>query len=223
MTQKQQKHMSKKELNEDPFFEEVAHIIDFLRKHQNLLIAILAVVLVAVVGIFGGKALSRQQNEKASGNFGIAMDYYNKGQLVEADDQFMLVAEQYKKNDWGKRAYYYLGLTAQGLDKSDEEILDYLETFVKTDLNDPALKASAYQLIGTYYYRNGDMVSAGENYFKATKKALGQSTKITLGIRAGEAFADAGAVDRVDAVIKYLGTLDLSSADKLRVEALAVR
>lgn len=216
-----QKHMTKKELNEDPFFEEVAHIIDFFRKHQTLLITLAVVVLVALAAIFGGSAIVKQQNTKASGYFGIAMDYYNKQQLTEAEDQFMLVAEQYKNSDWGKRAYYYLGLVSRAMSKPEEESVDYLETFVKSDLEAPALKASAYQLIGTYYYRNGDLLSAGDNYLKAAKKALGNSEKLDLGLRAGEAYIEADDSKKIDAVVTYLNTLDLNEAEKTRVEVLA--
>jgi len=215
--------MTKKELKEDPFFEEVAHIIDFFRKHQKLLYAIIIVLALAAIGIFGGNAYFKTQNEKASGNFGIAMDYYNKDQLVDAEDQFLLLAEQYKRTDWGMRSFYYLGLVNRGLMKSEEETLEYLELFVNTKLNDPALKASAYQLIGTYYFSNGDMLSAGENYLIAAKKALGTSEKLSLGIRAGETFIEAGDSDKLNSVIKYLGTLDLNKIDKNRVDVLAKR
>jgi len=217
-----QKHMTKKELKEDPFFEEVAHIVDFFRKHQNLLITISIIVLVLVAGFFGSKAIIKQQNEKAGGYFGIAIDYYSKDQLVEAEDQFMLVAEQYKRTDWGKRSYYYLGLIAEGLGRPEEEALEYFETYVNSNLEDPALKASAYQLIGTYYYRNGDLLTAGANYQKAAKKTLAKSEKVNLGIRAGEAFIEAGADKKLDEVVNYLGTLDLNDIDKARVKVLTV-
>ncbi|MCF7832077.1 MAG: hypothetical protein K9N05_00695 [Candidatus Marinimicrobia bacterium] len=218
-----QKHMSKKELNEDPFFEEVAHIVGFFRKHQRLLWTILIVLALILSGFFGGKAYLKKQNDNASGNFGIAMDYYGKNQLIEAEDQFLLVAEQYKRSDWGIRSYYYLGLISRELMRSEEETLDYLETFVNSDLKDPALKASAYQLIGTYYYRNGDMISAGNNYFQAAKKTLATSEKLNLGIRSGEAFIEAGDAKKLDSVIKYLKTLELNKTEKTRIEALAIR
>ena len=200
-----QKHLSKKELNEDPFFEEVAHIIEFFRKHQTLFISIIVVLVVAIGGIFGTKGIMKQQTNKASGNFGIAMDYYNKSQFVEAEDQFLLVAEQFKGNVWGKRSNYYLGLVSQNLGKPEEETLEYLEAFVKSDVDDAALKASAYQLIGTYFYRNGDLSSAGENYLLSAKSSLGLSSKVNLGLRAGNAFIETGDKKGVDQVIKYLG------------------
>lgn len=215
--------MTKKELNEDPFFEEVAHIVDFFRKHQILLITIVVVLALAFAGFFGGKVLVKQQNENASGYFGIAMDYYSKNQLLEAEDQFMLVAEQYKRNDWGKRSYYYLGLVSRGLMKSEEESLEYFETFVNSELNDPALNASAYQLIGTYYYRNGDLLTAGENYLNAAKNTLVKTEKINLSIRAGEAFIDAGNSKKLDSVVKYLSSLELNKVERTRVDVLAMR
>ena len=216
-----QTHMTKKELNEDPFFEEVAHIVDFFRKHQNLLIAIVVVLALAIGGIFGGKAYSKAQNEKASGNFGIAMDYYNKDMLVDAEDQFMLVADQYKRTDWGMRSYYYLALVNRKLMNDEDKTREYLEVFVESKLKDSGLKASAYQLIGSYYFSNGDMLSAGENYLNAAKKALSTSEKLNLGIRAGEAFVEAGNKEKLNVVIKYLSTLELNKVEKNRVAVLA--
>ncbi len=218
-----QKHMTKKELKEDPFFEEVAHIVDFFRKHQNSLITVGIIILLLVAGFFGSKAIMSQQNEKAGGYFGIAMDYYTKNQLIEAEDQFMLVAEQYKRTDWGKRSYYYLGLIAQALGQPEEESLEYFKTYVNTNLEDAAMKASAYQLIGTYYYRNGDLLTAGENYLKAARKTLAKSEKVNLGIRAGEAFIEADTGKKLDEVINYLGSLELNDIEKARVKALSVR
>ena len=215
--------MTKKELKEDPFFEEVAHIVDFFRKHQNLLLTVVIVLVLAIGGIFGTKAYFKNQNDKASGYFGIAMDYYNKGLLVDAEDQFLVLAEQYKKTDWGMRSYYYLGLVNRGLKKSEEETLNYFELFVNSKLKDPALKSTAYQLIGTYYYRNGDNLSAGDNYLKAARKALATADKLNLGIRAGESFIEAQDKNKLDLVIKYLGTLELNKTDKNRVEVLASR
>lgn len=218
-----QKHMTKKELNEDPFFEEVAHIVDFFRKHQKLLLAIVVILALAIGGIFGSKAYFKTQNEKASGYFGIAMDYYNKDLLVDAEDQFLLLAEQYKRTDWGMRSYYYLGLVNRGLIKSEEETLEYFELFVNSDLKDPLLKTSAYQLIGTYYYSNGDMLFAGDNYLNAAMEALSTSEKLNFGIRSGEAYIEAGDSKKLDSVIKYLGTLELNKTEKNRVKVLTMR
>ncbi|RKY55334.1 MAG: hypothetical protein DRP93_03540 [Candidatus Neomarinimicrobiota bacterium] len=218
-----QTHMTKKELKEDPFFEEVAHIVDFFRKHQNLLISIVVVLALAIGGVFGGKAYFKTQNEKASGIFGIAMDYYNKDMLVDAEDQFMSVVDQYKKTDWGMRSYYYLALINRKLMKNEDETCEYLEVFVDSKLKDAALKASAYQLIGSYYYSNGDMLSAGDNYLNAAKKALSTSEKLNLGIRSGEAYVEAGNKDKLEVVIKYLGTLELNKTEKNRVAVLASR
>jgi TolA-binding protein len=218
-----QKHMTKKELKEDPFFEEVAHIVEFFRKHQILLVTIIAVIVVALAVVFGGNAIIKNQNDKASGYFGIAMDYYGKAQMNEAEDQFLLVVEQYPRTDWGKRSFYYLGLVSRELNQPEEEALEYFEKFVSSDIDDSALKASAYQLIGTYFYRNGDVISAGDNYLNAAKKAIGKKEKLALGLRAGDAFVEAGDSKGLDKVVKYLASLELSEIDKARVEALAKR
>ncbi len=218
-----QNHMTKKELNEDPFFEEVAHIVDFFKKHQTLLIAIVSVLIVALIVVFGGSAIMRNQNEKAAGQYGIAMDYYNKAQYVEAEDNFMILAEQYKRNDWGKRAYYYLALVSKNLGNDAIETLEYLEKFVSTDLDDTAMKAAAFKLIAAHYYGEGDLIMAADNYLKASKKALSLKEKLDLGIKAGNLYIESDNASKKDAVVNYLLGLDLSKSDEVRVKALTFR
>lgn len=215
-----QNHMSKKELNEDPFFEEVAHIVVFFRKHMVLLIGIITVLILAMAFIFGGSAMAKSQNEKAAGQYGIAMDYYNKDQLIEAEDNFMLLAEQYKRSDWGKRAYYYLALVSQKKGAEETVTLDYLEKFISSNLEDKALNSAAHQLIANYYFRNGEMGNAADNYLLASKSSLAVKDKLRLGLKAGNLYVENKDSKKLDLVIAYLSTLDLSRDDEARVKAL---
>ncbi|MBN2781071.1 MAG: hypothetical protein JXR21_03820 [Candidatus Marinimicrobia bacterium] len=218
-----QKHLSKKELHEDPFFEEVAHVIGFFQKNRKTLL-IAGIVLAAVlIGFFGIKGYRNQQNVSAAGYFGIAMDEFGKRNLPAAEDQFLLLAGQYGNTDWGKRANYYLGLLSQELQRPEEETLDYFKEFISSDLKDNALKSSACQLIGTTHYRSGDALTAGDYYLKAAKFALSKSDKLALGIRAGEAYLEGGDAKKRDAAVNYLASLDLDEIERNRVSVLAKR
>ncbi len=216
-----EKHMTKKQLKEDPFFEEVAHIIGFFQKKQKTIMIAGIILVIAVGGFFGNKAITQQKNTQAVGYFGIAMDYYNKNNLALAEDQFNLLTEQYETTDWGKRGYYYLGLISHKLEKPEDESVVYFETFVNSNINDDALKTSAYQLIGTYYYRNGDALTAGGNYLEAAKHALTKTDKLAYGIRAAEAYIEVDESAKRDAVLDYLTKLDLDENELNRINVLA--
>lgn len=216
-----EKHMTKKQLKEDPFFEEIAHIIGFFQKKQKTILIIGIILIIAIGGFFGNKVITQQKNTQAVGYFGIAMDYYNKNNMAAAEDQFNLLAEQYGTTDWGKRGYYYLGLISRKLGQPEDESVIYFETFVSSNIKDDALKTSAYQLIGTYYYRNGDALAAGENYLEAAKHALVKTDKLAYGIRAAESYIEIGESAKLDAVLNYLTGLDLDENELNRINVLA--
>lgn len=213
--------MSKKELKEDPFFEEVAHVVTFFQKHHKRLLGIGLIVAIGLSAFFITKNVMKTKNTEAVGYFGIAMDRYNKNQFRQAEEQFLFVAEEYPNTDWGKRSYYYLGMVSRALDRPDTETLRYLENFLDGNLDDAALRASANQLVATYYYRNGDAVTAGNHYLGAAKNAFSKATKTEYGIRSLEAFVEAEDVKGRDKVLKYLNTLDLNETEQNRVDALA--
>ncbi|MFA6618246.1 MAG: hypothetical protein WCT23_04165 [Candidatus Neomarinimicrobiota bacterium] len=215
-----QKHLTKKELNEDPFFEEVAHILDFFRKHNTAVITVIAIIILATIAIIAGSAQARNQNEKAAGLYGIAMDNYNKGQLIEAEDNFMLLAEQYKRTDWGKRAYYYLALVSQKQDLDELQALEYLEKYVSSRLKDNAMNSAAYQMIANHYYRDGELSNAADNYLLAAKQSLSKKDKLRLGLQAANLYIENDDRTSLDIVINYLSKLDLSREDEVRVKAL---
>ncbi|MFO7840957.1 MAG: hypothetical protein R6V48_02175 [Fidelibacterota bacterium] len=216
-----QKHLTKKELKEDPFFEEVAHVITFLQKHHKKLLSIGLIVAIGLSAFFVTKNVMNKKNTEAVGYFGIAMDQYNKNQLREAEEQFLFLAEQYPNTDWGKRSYYYLGLITRSLDRPEQETLHYLESFVSSNLKDNALRKSANQLIATYYYRSGDPVAAGNHYLQAAKNAFSKEEKLTYGIKALETFIESGDEMKEESVLNYLNTLDLDREDKNRIDALS--
>ena len=216
-----QKHLSKKELKEDPFFEEVSHLIGFYQKYRKQIMILGVIIIMLLIAFFAAKSISEKNNTLAAGYFGIGLDYYMKNMLPAAEDQFLIVASEYKETSWGKRSNYYLGMIARGMGESDDMILSYLDTFVGSNLKDDALKASAYQLIAAIYYRNEDFTTAGENYHLAAKHALNKKDKVDYGVRAGEAFLEAGQLEKRDELIAYLRTLDVDEAQKARIDLIS--
>ncbi|MDX9780719.1 MAG: hypothetical protein RBT66_06745 [bacterium] len=212
-----EKHLTKKELKEDPFFEEVAHVLTFFQKNQRTILILAIVLAILISGFFIGRSLVRQNERAASGYFGIAMDAYKKQDFLNAEDQFLLLAESYKNTQWGKRAYYYLALIARTNSGSQAEGLDYMESFVAFKLKDPMMMMSAHQYIGSIYESQNDFLSAAGHYFEALKFALAKTDKVDLGIRAANAYRNGADTAGVRAVVTYLEGLDLNEGEKNRL------
>ncbi|MDD3715751.1 MAG: hypothetical protein PHX07_04405 [Candidatus Marinimicrobia bacterium] len=212
--------LSKKELKEDPFFEEVAHVLTFFQKNQRSILILAVVLAILLGGFFIGRSVIRQNEREASGYFGIAMDFYKKQDYLNAEDQFLLLAESYKNTQWGKRAYYYLGLIARTKGGSQAEGLDYMETFVGFKVKDPLIKTSAYQYIASVYESQNDYLSAAEYYMNAAKLAVSKTDKVDLGIRAAYAYRYGGNPAGVQTAVNYLESLELNEGEKNRVALL---
>lgn len=216
----EKKHLSKKELKEDPFFEDVAHVISFFRNNYRLIMIVVVILAVIVSGFFIGRSVLKQRQHEASGYFGMAMDAYNKNELMNAEDQFMLLAESYANTEWGRRAYFYLAMISRAQDRPENETIDYLEYFVGSNPDDKALLMSAWQLIGSYYEKRGDLSDAGNAYFSAAKNAFTKSDKLDYGLRAAYAFKQDENASALRNVIAFLDGLDLNAGEKNRVEVL---
>lgn len=216
----EKKHLSKKELKEDPFFEDVAHVITFFRNNYRVIIIIVIILAVIVSGFFIGRSVLKQRQHEASGYFGMALDAYNKNELMNAEDQFMLLAENYANTEWGRRAYFYLAMISRAQDRPENETIDYLEYFIESDPDDNALLISAWQLIGSYYEKRGDFSDAGNAYFSAAKNAFSKNDKLEFGLRAAYAFKEDGNTPALKDVIAYLEALELNAGEKSRVEVL---
>ncbi|MBW6458536.1 MAG: hypothetical protein K0B52_05165, partial [FCB group bacterium] len=61
------KHMTKKELKEDPFFEEVSHLIGFFQKNSRTIITLGVILVVAVGTFFITRATVQKNNKTAAG------------------------------------------------------------------------------------------------------------------------------------------------------------
>jgi hypothetical protein len=218
MTEK--KHLSRKELKEDPFFEEISHVITFFQRHQRLILTVLIVLAVLISSFFVARSMSTAKHQEASGYFGMAMDAYKKNDLLNAEDQFLLLAESYDGTEWGKRAYYYLAVISRSQDRPEEETLDYLEAFIASKPEDRALLMSAYQLTGSYYERDGNLIDAAKAYLNAAKNAYAKSDRLELGLRAAYAYKNAGDEQGLKTVLDFLRTLDLNEGEQSRVEVL---
>lgn len=212
--------LSKKELKEDPFFEEVAHVLTFFQKNQRSILIFAVVLAVLISGFFIGRSVLRQNEREASGYFGIAMDAYKKQDFLNAEDQFLFLAESYKNTQWGKRAYYYLALIARMKGGSQAEGLDYMESFISFKLEDPIMRTSAHQYIASVYESQQDYLIAAEHYLNAAKLAVSQTDKVDLGIRAGYAYRYGGDPAGVQTVVSYLESLKLNDGEKNRVALL---
>ncbi len=209
--------LSKKQLKEDPFFEEVVNVLGFFEKNWKTLLIIGIVVLLFVGGFFIVRSQIRQNEREASGYFGIAMDAYKKQDYFNAEEEFFRLAESYKNTSWGKRAYFYLALIERTKGGSQAQGLDYMETFVAFRLSDPLMKSSAHQYIASVYESQENYLIAADHYFEAAKQAISKNDKMDLGIRAAYAYSREAAATELQAVLDYLESLKLNEGDKNRL------
>lgn len=214
----EQKHMTKKELQEDPFFEEVAHIVDFYQKNKNAIFIALIVILVAVSGMIMSGNVSKKNNVAASGYFGIAMDNYSKGNVEQAEEYFLLTSEEFSKNDWGKKSTFYLGMIHQG----SEVGVQYLEQFIASDSNEDIMKATAYQILAADAASDGDFATAGEHYLLAAENAMDSNTQVAYVLKSIKAFSEINDSDSIDRAVDFARGLELDKNSMDRITAVAL-
>jgi len=212
------KHMTKKELQEDPFFHEVAHVVDFYKRNKNTLIIGFALIVILVFGMILFNNISEKDNRAASGYFGIAMDHYQKGQMQQAEEYFLLTSEEFSSNVWGKRSLYYLGL----IHRDEPEGIDYLNRFVESDCKQKPLLASAWQLIGARSMMDGDFSVAGDCFVKAAENAINTALKTDYAVRAVSAYSQAGDETAKEKSIGRFETMGLDESQMDRITAAAM-
>lgn len=216
MTEK--KHMSKKELQEDPFFEEVAHIVSFFQNHKNAIYIAVLVLLVIATGIIMTGNITKKNNVAASGYFGIAMDNYSKGNMEQAEEYFLLTSQEFSKNVWGTKATFYLGM----INQDSEEGIEYLEGFVGSDSKEDIMKATAYQVLASKAVSDGDFAVAGDYYLQAAANTIGNDSKVAYVVKSIKAFSEIKDSESIDKVVSFARELELDKTSMDRIIAVAL-
>jgi len=174
-------HLSRKELKQDKIHDAIEQGAEAVYSHGQLA-AILAVIAIAAVLIYGGwKFYNDRQTVLASAALDEAMKIYNApirqanvpvepGELTFNDNQtraqealqkFAAVADKYSSTNPGKLARYYEGLALLDLEKQNQA----LESLNKVAAgHDRELSAMAQYQMATIYARTGKTDEAIKTY-----------------------------------------------------------
>jgi predicted negative regulator of RcsB-dependent stress response len=135
-------HISRKELKKDEFREGLVHGVEAVTTHQKLVTWILALAIVAGLGIFGWRFYSERQTAKASAELDDAMRVFNarirgvgepeqpgettyvaeKNKYEDASKKFLEIAQRYPRTRPGQMARYYAALSLERLGRNDEAL-----------------------------------------------------------------------------------------------------
>ncbi len=142
---------------------------DFVRKNRNLLLALLAAVVLTVVGSFGYYTWHNQQDAKAQASMFRAVNNWEADSLNKAlkgDGKapgLATVANEFSNTKGGKLANFYAGVASLKEGKYKEAI-DYLEDFSSDDY---LVQSRAYSLMGDAQLELNKPKEAADLYAKA--------------------------------------------------------
>jgi predicted negative regulator of RcsB-dependent stress response len=130
-------HLSRKELKKDEVRETFGRGAQAVLSHQQLTLYLLTAAILVAVAVFGWKTYAERQTVKASADFDAAMKIFHTPvgapqapdeqtypdetkKFTEAEQKFSAVASKYPRTHPGELARYYVALSAEKLNKSDE-------------------------------------------------------------------------------------------------------
>ncbi|MCH8317206.1 MAG: tetratricopeptide repeat protein [Bacteroidetes bacterium] len=161
----------RKTILEDPevLQEQFGKTEDFLKKNQNIIMAIGVAIVVIVGGLWLYRSSIKEQNIEAQAEMFQAVYYFEADSLNKALNGdgnnlgFLDIADEYSMTDAGNLASFYTGVIylKQG---QYEDAISYLEDFSTPDL---LVQARAYSLIGDGYMELDELEEAIKYYNKA--------------------------------------------------------
>ena len=163
---------NRKKAGQDQFQQTLGHGLEMAQQNRTQMIVGVLVAVVVILAIAGGYGIYQHRSNAASTAFGAAMQTYQtpvaqpgqavppgmktfadaKTRAVEANRQFLAVADQYGSTEPGKMARYFAGLTymEEGQNGSAEDTLKKLAGGFNGDTSSLAKLALAqlYQQTG---------------------------------------------------------------------------
>jgi len=161
----------RKTILEDPeeIQEQFSKLEDFLKKNQNIMMAIGVAIVVIVGGLWLYRSSIKEQNNEAQAEMFQAVYYFEADSLNKALNGdgnnlgFLDIADEYSMTDAGNLASFYVGVIY--LKQAQyEDAISYLEDFSAPDL---LLQARAYSLTGDGYMELDELEEAIKYYNKA--------------------------------------------------------
>lgn len=172
----------------------------FIEKHLKLILAILAVIIIVVSGIFLYRHYKANQTAEANEAIAASQNAFGMEQYEQAlngdgvkEKGFLKIIDEYSGTSTANLARAYAGLCYVNLDKLDEAI-KMLESFDPQD--DQMISPSAIAALGNCYVKKGDNEKGAETLVKAAQKANNDTVSPIFLLQAGEVYEELGKADK---------------------------
>lgn len=172
----------------------------FIEKHLKLILAILAVIIIVVSGIFLYRHYKANQTAEANEAIAASQNAFGLEQYEQAlngdgvqEKGFLKIIDEYSGTSTANLAKAYAGLCYLNLDKLDEAI-KMLESFDPQD--DQMISPSAIAALGNCYVKKGDNQKGAETLVKAANKANNDAVSPVFLLQAGEVYEELGNTDK---------------------------
>jgi len=172
----------------------------FIEKHLKLILAILAVVVIVVSGIFLYRHIKANQTAEANEAIAASQTAFGMEQYEQAlngdgvnEKGFLKIIDEYGGTSTANLAKAYAGLCYLNLDKIDEAI-KMLEAFDPQD--DQMISPTAIAALGNCYVKKGENEKGAEILVKAAKKASNDAVSPVFLLQAGEVYEELGKTDK---------------------------
>lgn len=134
--------------------ENISRTQEFADKNKSVLTILLAVILLAVGGVFVYKMIQRNQDENAQAELSPAVFYFEQDSLQKAlngdnnnTQGFLYIIDEYGLSEAANLAHFYAGASYLKLGEY-ENAIEHLSAFSSDDL---LIQPRAYALIGDAY------------------------------------------------------------------------
>ncbi|MBO4564695.1 MAG: tetratricopeptide repeat protein [Bacteroidaceae bacterium] len=172
----------------------------FIEKHLKLILAILAVVIIVVSGIFLYRHYKANQTAEANEAIAASQNAFGMEQYEQAlngdgiqEKGFLKIIDEYSGTSTANLAKAYAGLCYLNLDRLDEAI-KMLEEFDPQD--DQMISPSAIAALGNCYVKKGENEKGAETLVKAANKANNDAVSPVFLLQAGEVYEELGKADK---------------------------
>lgn len=192
--------------NPEALAEQLTKGEQWFEDHKKTVFIVIAVIAVAIAGIFGYRYYISYQNEEAQSEMFQAIYYFEQDSVVQAlrgdgaNLGFIQIEQDYKGTDAANLAKFYIGASYLQLEDYESAIL-YLEEFSAGDL---LVQSKAYSLMGDAHMELGEYTEAAELYERAANhKPTDQFSPAYL-MKAGLAHERAGNNDSASGVYQQI-------------------
>jgi len=163
------RRISKHDLKEDHFVTGTLQFTTWVREHQNMVLA--GVAVAAVIAILA-TVISTSRNrsrETAARLLGQVELLYNQGQFEQVIEQAQMLTDQYGGSQEAGRAVFYMADSRIKLERYDEAVVSY-QTYIEDYHADKTLTAASYTGLAACYEQMEDFSQAGQWYLRTAQE-----------------------------------------------------